>query len=335
MGTRLYQLSLSVSYHDYFLETTTGTGGVSFTTGDTTAAVTGDYTTKGDYTGESTTNGWPTNPVGIECGEECQLPPNQCSGNLFSENSRIIAGIDAAEHRWPFIFSLQQGDFHSCGGSILNDEWVMTAAHCCDGLQPNTDWRVVVGAHDHANPSGNEQRLNIKRVVMHPNYEDEGFIANDMCLLNVETMDLGSNVQVVCLPEQDEVPPSGEGCFVGGWGATCNPEDYDCYPTILQSVNNFILPDDQCLNTPVGGDFIGHAELCATKLENDNPVQGNSCNGDSGGPLVCMVDGEARQYGVVSWGLQGCIVEGAPSVYAEVSSYINWMKGVITDDFGK
>lgn len=168
---------------------------------------------------------------------------------------------------------------------------------------------------------------------MHPNYEDEGFIANDMCLLNVETMDLGSNVQVVCLPEQDEVPPSGEGCFVGGWGATCNPEDYDCYPTILQSVNNFILPDDQCLNTPVGGDFIGHAELCATKLENDNPVQGNSCNGDSGGPLVCMVDGEARQYGVVSWGLQGCIVEGAPSVYAEVSSYINWMKAVITDDF--
>ena len=260
-----------------------------------------------------------------------QLPAGlQCSGNAFSGN-KIIAGTDSAEHRWPFIFSLQRNNYHNCGGSILNEEWVMTAAHCCDGLDINSGWEVVVGAHDHTTPSANEQRLNIKRVIMHPNFADEGFIANDMCLLKVDAMVLGSDVQVVCLPEQNEMPLSNEGCFVGGWGATCNPLDHNCYPTKLQSVNNNILSDEQCSNSLVGGSFIGHAEICAIKIENGSPVQGNACNGDSGGPLVCVVDGEARQYGVVSWGMQGCMLEGSPSVFAEVSSYISWMKTIIRD----
>ena len=271
----------------------------------------------------------PNSPPAPPCGDDCQLPEGlQCAGNVFGDN-KIIQGTDARPHSWPFIISLQGGigniGSHFCGGSILNSEWMMTAAHCCDGATAGT-FEVVVGAHNRLSQSPNEQRRVVRQIVMHPNFADEGFIANDMCLLKVDPIDMSSpDVEAVCLPAQGALPASTE-CYIGGWGVV----DDGSMPTILQTNWNTVLSDEQCVSIWGPGTFIAHAEICATKVLDGNICLGNVCNGDSGGPLVCVVRGAAIQYGVTSYGPTGCKAKGLPAVFAEVSAYIDWISGIVT-----
>ena len=85
-----------------------------------------------------------------------------CSSNAFYSHSpshRITDGSVANRHSWPWLVSLQDGGGHICGGSVINEEWVLTAAHCCDGL---VDPTVVVGEHSFNVLQGNEARYNVR-----------------------------------------------------------------------------------------------------------------------------------------------------------------------------
>ena len=248
----------------------------------------------------------------------------KCGGNAIS---RIVNGDDAKKNSWPWIVGVRMGGY-MCGGSILSKDYVMTAAHCCDGFSASSIY-VIAGDHNNQVSDG-EKRYDAVKVIMHPKYgESDGYSYNyDVCLLQVEEMPLdGVTMDIACLPAQgDHVQPTNSGerlagtnCFVGGWGTTSSGGSL---AATLQSVKIDIYSHEYCkANSNYGGSFDEEAEFCAGKMTGGV----DSCQGDSGGPLICIDEqNQPILYGAVSWG-SGCAWSGYPGIYAKVAAVVDWV----------
>ena len=250
----------------------------------------------------------------------------KCNGNSVS--SKIVNGDDAEKNSWPWIVGVRMGGY-MCGGTILNDNHVLTAAHCCEGFSPS-DVYVIVSDHDNENSDG-ERDVQAKKVIMNPNYQSGGFGTNyDFCILKTADLGLdGNKADIACLPQKGQhVLPTNNGerlrgsdCFVAGWGTLASGGSLSA---VLQSVRIDIFSHDYCEKVSdygVGG-IDNKSEFCAGKMEGGV----DSCQGDSGGPLICInEENEPVLYGVVSWGF-GCAGKNAPGVYGKVSGVVDWIK---------
>jgi len=102
-------------------------------------------------------------------------------------HSKIVGGTDAYHGEFPYQASWQSSShFNSCGGSILNENHVLTAAHCCEGVSSSYD--IVGGEHIRNKDDGSEQRMEIRRRITHPDYDDNN-VDNDVCVLEVTFTD--------------------------------------------------------------------------------------------------------------------------------------------------
>ncbi|NWU64164.1 CTR2 protein, partial [Pterocles burchelli] len=229
--------------------------------------------------------------------------------------TRIVNGEPAVPGSWPWQVSLQQnGNFHFCGGSLINENWVVTAAHC----QVRTTDTVVVGAYDQDSPSPDEQRLAIQKVFKNPRY---GLLTNrnDITLLKLATpARLSATVSPVCLPQATDDFPGGMTCVTTGWGLT--DPNADDTPAVLQQVALPLLTNAQC------------RRYWWFRITKDMVCAGgngaSSCMGDSGGPLVCQKDGAWTLVGIVSWGSTNCS-PSRPAVYARVTKLVSWIDSVL------
>jgi trypsin len=221
----------------------------------------------------------------------------------------IVGGVEARRGEFPYIVQIQFGSIHYCGGSIINENFILTAAHCSS--YPASSYNVVAGQHDLRFIENQEQSRSVERIVRHPNYNGNT-IANDVAVWKVSTpFVFNAFVQPIALAQSDFTAPNVD---VAGWG---DLEYLGASPTVLMRVNVPSVPFDECkrLNAqnpslpPVVAGMI-----CAGRGEKD------SCSGDSGGPLV---DGNTL-VGVVSWGYQ-CARVGFPGVYADVAYYYTWI----------
>ena len=281
--------------------------------------------------------------------DECIIPENvQCNGNIVSGSQKIVGGEEAVPHSWNWIARMQFHGYGGCGGSILNSEWILTAAHCCEGRSAR-DVTFLIGDHLYDTFNGTEHTVQAIDIIMHPEYDtydyydyyynydynhDQFAYNYDLCLVNVEPITLdGINANIVCLPEpgihinpNDDHLPDGPDCYVGGWGSTGGYGSSNS----MQSVDVDIYSTEFCNNrTNLDGDFDPEIEFCAGKYEGGK----DSCQGDSGGPLITKDDdnnGAATLVGVVSWGF-GCAVEDQPGIYAEVAHFLDWIDENVDD----
>ncbi|XP_061096472.1 mast cell protease 1A-like isoform X2 [Conger conger] len=222
----------------------------------------------------------------------------------------IVGGTDAAPHSRPYMVSLQVGKSHLCGGILVREDFVLTAAHC-NGFRR---YRVVLGAHSLNSRESTQQALYIKRFYPHPKYNLE---ANDIMLLKLNgKAKLTKFVQVIPLMTQ-RLPP-GKVCSTAGWG---DVGDNGTLPNKLQEVNTTIIGQKKCAKLWRGSVKITKRMVCAT---GQRQFQG-FCSGDSGGPLVC--DGKAA--GSVSFSGQRCGDSRTPDVYMNIPSYRRWIKYVL------
>uniref|UniRef100_A0AAZ3Q082 chymotrypsin n=1 Tax=Oncorhynchus tshawytscha TaxID=74940 RepID=A0AAZ3Q082_ONCTS len=131
--------------------------------------------------------------------------------------ARIVNGEEAVPHSWPWQVSLQQtSGFHFCGGSLINENWVVTAAHC----NVATYHRVIVGEHKKGSGNNAEdiQILKPAKVFTHPKW-NPSTINNDISLIKLSTPAvLNTNVSPVCLAETADVFAPGMTCVTSGWG---------------------------------------------------------------------------------------------------------------------
>ncbi|XP_049799381.1 trypsin delta-like [Schistocerca nitens] len=229
-------------------------------------------------------------------------------------NGRIINGEPAALGEFPAQLSLQRNGRHSCGASILNENWALTAAHCVAELDSDIVLEVLAGT---ITLDEGGTRHTVESFTMHPQYNASDSWVNDIALLRVSTPFLmnGETVAPIQLPAQGEDTPAGSPVTVVGWGRLW----YEGFlPNNLQKVDIEVWSQDLCASLFWDGfeSPIYPSHICAAGVDE----RGSSCNGDSGGPLLH----ESVVVGLVSWSYR-CATPPYPTVYTRVSSYVDWI----------
>ncbi|XP_067270917.1 granzyme B(G,H)-like [Pseudorasbora parva] len=218
----------------------------------------------------------------------------------------IVNGKEATAHSRPYMVSVQMHGQHYCGGLLISDEFVLTAAQCWYSGDILT---VVVGAHD-LRESKPSERFEVKSYIPHPEYIP---YKNDIMLLKLEKkVKLNNRVKLITLPKEGEDVKTDTACSVAGWGfLETNGTD-----------TNLLMETDTTAKNPAecehkwGSHFLPQQMICAHG-------SGGSCFGDTGGPLVCG----KKAVGVTSYvSGYGCNSPEQPNVYTKISAYIQWIR---------
>uniref|UniRef100_U5EP40 Putative trypsin-like serine protease n=1 Tax=Corethrella appendiculata TaxID=1370023 RepID=U5EP40_9DIPT len=243
---------------------------------------------------------------------------------------KIVGGSNAEPNQYPYQISLQwnfnetvanpRRPFHFCGGSVINANWILTAAHCkVANLSEFGFIEVVAGEHHLAFNDTTEQRRQVDRFILHESYGG-GVGPNDIAVIKVnESFVLNENVTRINFPERDSIP-SGNATLTG-WGSMSITERPNA-PNILQTVRLPIIEYEECSNL-WNTTQLAASNVCAGELNGSK----SGCKGDSGGPLV-QTDGDLNvvQIGVVSWGSFPCGAEDKPGIFVRVSHFVNWIQ---------
>ncbi|XP_006906914.1 granzyme B(G,H) [Pteropus alecto] len=226
-----------------------------------------------------------------------------------TEAGKIIGGHEAKPHSRPYmayIQFLQNGHKNRCGGVLVRENFVLTAAHC-SGSSIN----VTLGAHNIKKQEKTQQVFRVVKAIPHPDYNPKNF-SNDIMLLQLEkNIKLTKAVKLLRLPrEEDRVMP-GQKCSVAGWGRIAL---INTYPDTLQEVELTVQKDWEC-ECHLRNYYNSAIQLCV-----GNPTENKaSFQGDSGGPLVC----KNVIQGIVSYGRKNGT---SPRAYTKVSKFLSWIK---------
>lgn len=240
--------------------------------------------------------------------------------------ARIVGGHESQPSSRPYQVSLYQsygGSWsHICGGTLIDANWVLTAAHCTHRTSANA-FRVRVGVHTLSN-SYEGETIEVAQKIEHPEYNSETS-NNDICLLKLASPADVSQYPPALLPTtqiMDQAASAGDYVVVSGWGATREggSGSNDLLETSVPIVSN-----SEC-QSAYRESTITDNMLCAGFRSGGK----DSCQGDSGGPLVAEVGGTFYNVGVVSWGI-GCARPNRYGVYAQTINYIDWIKSAIGD----
>uniref|UniRef100_A0A3B3BZE7 Peptidase S1 domain-containing protein n=1 Tax=Oryzias melastigma TaxID=30732 RepID=A0A3B3BZE7_ORYME len=238
-------------------------------------------------------------------------------------NTRIVGGQNAPPGFWPWQVSLQTSA-HFCGGSLINNQWVLTAAHCFPSRSAS-GVNVLLGLQSLQGSNPNMVSRTITTLVVHPSYNSVTS-DNDIALLQLSSpVTLTPYITPVCLASTSSNFYSGINTWVTGWGNTGSGISLPS-PQTLQEVQVPIVGNRQCqcnYNTV----SITSNMVCAGLPEGGK----DSCQGDSGGPLVIKQNNRWIQAGIVSFG-EGCALPNYPGVYSRVSRYETWINAQITSN---
>ncbi|XP_038048507.1 uncharacterized protein LOC119722447 [Patiria miniata] len=242
---------------------------------------------------------------------------------FVSSDLLIVGGKPAQVGEWPWQALMIRDGVGVCGATLIDPQWVMSAAHCVITIPNKPDlFNFKMGTNSYSTDPANTQVRTAKEIFMHPDYvicdTDHD---SDIALFKLEEpFNLTDYVQTVCLPTTDMADkfPVGTQVTVTGWGST---ENSSRSSEDLLEVSLPIVDQDDCKSTYESEDvIITENMLCAGETNGGK----DSCGGDSGGPLVTQYDGKWFQVGVVSFGY-GCGVAGYPGVYVRLTAFQDWI----------
>jgi Trypsin len=246
-----------------------------------------------------------------------------CSQNGMPENTvpdatlepEIVGGVEANAGAYPWMTRLLRNGSTTCGGSLLHQSWVLTAAHCVDGTVTAASLSVVLGDHQRSVNEGTEQTRTIAQIIIHPGF-NATTMNNDLALLRLSTpVTLNARVGIVRIAS---LPAAGTMLRTIGWGVT---SEGGVLADRLRQVDVPLVAQGTCADTyPVSGNplDITASMFCA------GPPEGlrDACQGDSGGPIFLPTT--RYLVGLVSWGI-GCARPDLFGVYTNLGRFSGWI----------
>jgi secreted trypsin-like serine protease len=235
-----------------------------------------------------------------------------------SVSPMIVGGTAVPDGKYPFV-ALMDVDrkngqhVRSCGASLIDQDSVLTAAHCLHDLpNPNSlNLEVIVGRTVRSSNQG--QVRSWKSIYLHPNYNPQNS-AYDAAVINLGRAVMGIKPIKLATSSQNNLESPGRKATVAGWGNTfANPPDPPGEPNFPDRMQQVQVPiySDARGKQVYGKDYVPEVMIAAGGKGVD------TCQGDSGGPLFAQVSGKYTQIGITSVGF-GCAI-GKPGVYAEVN----------------
>jgi len=266
---------------------------------------------------------------------------NQCQqcGIKGGDLSRIVGGEEAKPGEWPWIvvhkkdkYSSWNYDAMGCGGTLIGDKWVLTAAHCFyeDKDKQSKDYgkqvtfennvTMVIGEYDITKGNNEDEplrkELGIEKIIIHHQYAPGSPNSdNDIALVKLdESLDL-SVYTPACLPPKD-TDWTGQTAWACGWGMY---DGQDILPAPILKETTLTITHMDCW---------GKDALCARKEGT------TTCSGDSGGPLTVEVYGKHYLAGISRWASNGC-QKGAHAGFTDVAAFRDWIDEQISNNGGR
>ena len=245
---------------------------------------------------------------------------------------RIVGGAESTRYEYPFVASIQHCEIgyycsHNCGGSLIADQYILTAAHCFGAYPKPSEYQIMTYGHsvkavtwEPATQHECTDVVKVEHIGCHAAYNKDTMEA-DICILRLQRKPkcfdaLREKGMIPYLDFNGGASTPGAVATVAGWGAKFEGGETT---DEQREVDIPLISNAQC-NAAYG--YILDDMLCAA-------VDGggkDSCQGDSGGPLfVPRSIGGWAQVGVVSFGI-GCGTATHPGVYSRVSYYIDWIR---------
>ncbi|KAI4457410.1 tryptase-related [Holotrichia oblita] len=224
----------------------------------------------------------------------------RCKCGASYKYHRIVGGVETTANAYPWMVYLTYSGRFYCGASVINDRYILTAAHCINGFPKE---RLAATFLDHDRSTTYETKTftrKIANILKHGGYGVGGTFNNDIALLKLnEPLDFSGLVKPVSI--------------VTGWGAT---ESTGQVSNVLREVDVPVISNMECRSTGYGRRITDNM-ICAGYPEG----QKDACQGDSGGPMHIANNSLYSIIGVVSWG-EGCAQANYPGVYTRVNRYI-------------
>jgi len=243
-----------------------------------------------------------------------------CGTRPLTQNPhKIVNGNEALPGDWPWQVSLNNNGRHFCGGSLINSEWIISAAHCFSGS--TSGYTILLGLHDRNSHESWVVQRRFKVLVNHPQWSSAQ-LRNDISLIKMDRpVTYTPEIRPICMPTQQETTNAhaNEKTWVTGWGA--GRIGGPLYVKKMEG-HHIVLPSARC-QSKYGARFTNATQICAGEIGD----QAGPCQGDSGGPFTReLTPLQWTLLGVVSWGI-GC---GDGGVYTRVDSYLSWLEGTIS-----
>jgi len=245
------------------------------------------------------------------------------------KNGRIVGGKGATFGEWPWQVLVREATWlglftkNKCGGVLITNRYVITAAHCQPGFLASLV--AVFGEYDISGELESQRSVSktVRRVIVHRQYDAATF-ENDIALLELESpVAFDSHIVPICMPK-DEDDFTGRMATVTGWGRL---KYGGGVPSVLQEVQVPVIENSVCqemFHTAGHSKSIISSFLCAGYANG----QRDSCEGDSGGPLMVeRGDGHWVLAGTVSHGIK-CAAPYLPGVYMRTTFYKPWLQTI-------